>query len=67
MVKTKQLYVLLALVQCHFATVSFNLWNSKARHDIFALVINFLKDDWQPKHINLDVFEPTIGQTWLKG
>jgi hypothetical protein len=32
---------------------------SKVGHDIFALVINFLKDDWQPKHITLNLFEPT--------
>jgi len=32
---------------------------SKARHDIFALVIKFLGDDWQPKRITLGVFEPT--------
>jgi hypothetical protein len=31
---------------------------SKAGHDIFALVINFLKDDWQPKHITFGLFEP---------
>ncbi len=68
MVKTKQLYVLPALVQCHFTIVSFNLWNSKAKHDIFTLVINFLRDGWQPKHINLGVYEPinTIGQTLAK-
>jgi hypothetical protein len=40
------------------------MWISKAGHDIFALVINFLGDDWQPKHITLGHFEPTytIGQ-----
>ncbi len=54
--KTKELYVLTILIKCHFPTTSFDLWMSKARHDIFALVINFLRDDWQPKHINLGVF-----------
>jgi hypothetical protein len=41
---------------------------SKVRHDIFALVINFLRDDWQPKHITLHVFElPTLlDKLWLK-
>jgi hypothetical protein len=32
---------------------------TKVGHDIFELVINFLKDDWQPKHITLGIFEPT--------
>jgi hypothetical protein len=39
--KTKQLYVLQDVVKCHSGTKSFDLWISKARHDIFALVINF--------------------------
>jgi hypothetical protein len=40
----------------------------KAKLDIFALVINFLRDDWQPKHINLGLYEPidTTGQTLAK-
>jgi hypothetical protein len=40
----------------------------KARLDIFAWVINFLRDDWQPKHINLGLYEliDTIGQTLAK-
>jgi hypothetical protein len=36
---------LLALIKCHSATTNFDLWMSKAGHDIFALVINFLGDD----------------------
>jgi hypothetical protein len=41
---------------------------SKVGHDIFALVINFLGDDWQPKHITLGLFEPThtIRQTLVR-
>ncbi len=46
MEKTKQLYVLPTLVECHSVTTSFDLWMSKVGHDIFALVINFLRDDW---------------------
>jgi hypothetical protein len=39
------------------------MWISKV-----ALVIKFLGDDWQPKHITLGLFEPThtIGQTLAK-
>jgi len=39
--KTKQFYVLPTLVDYHSATASSDLWMSKARHGIFALVINF--------------------------
>jgi hypothetical protein len=30
---------------------------SKGPYDIFALVINFLGKDWQPKHITIKLFE----------
>jgi hypothetical protein len=30
---------------------------SKGGHDIFALVINFLGANWQPKHIIIGLFE----------
>jgi hypothetical protein len=46
MEKTKQLYVLPTLKKCHSTTTSFDLWMSKAGHDIFALVISFLGNDW---------------------
>jgi hypothetical protein len=39
--KTKQLYVLLALIKCYSTNASFDLWMSKATHDIFALEIIF--------------------------
>jgi hypothetical protein len=45
MEKTKQLYVLSTLVECHFPTTSFDLWMLKSGHDIFALVIKFLRID----------------------
>jgi hypothetical protein len=45
MEKTKQLYVLLALVECHSVTTSFDLWMSKVGHDIFALVIKILGEN----------------------
>jgi len=41
--KTKQLYVLATLVECHSIIVSFDLCMLKARHDILTLMINFLK------------------------
>ncbi len=41
---------------------------SKTGHDIFALVINCLKVDWQPKQITFGLFEPINpnGQTLAK-
>jgi hypothetical protein len=43
--KTKQLYVFTNLTNCQFVK-SFDLWMSKAIHDVFALMINiFLSVD----------------------
>ncbi len=58
-------YVCLALVDCFSTTVSFDLWMSKGAYDVFALMINFLSSDWQPKHVTIGLFEvtKTIGQT----
>jgi hypothetical protein len=63
MKKTKQKYVLPKLKQCYFVTTSFDLWMSKGAHDVFALVINFLNEEWQPQHIIIRLFEAneTIG------
>jgi hypothetical protein len=54
--RTKQLYVLLALEKCNFAT-SFDLWMSKNVHNIFALMINFLGTNWQLKNVTFGLFE----------
>jgi len=56
--KTKQLYVLTTLAKCHSAIISVDLCILKVGHDIFALVIKFLKVYWQPKHIALGLSEP---------
>ncbi len=62
--KTNQQYVLPTLANCFFAITSFDLWMSKGAYDVFALVINFLSSDWQPKHVTIGLFEATntIGQ-----
>jgi hypothetical protein len=44
MEKPKQLYVLLALVECDFTIAHFDLWMPKGAHDIFALTINILRE-----------------------
>jgi hypothetical protein len=38
---------------------------SKGAYDIFAVVINFLDESWQPKKVTIGLFEAikTIGQT----
>jgi hypothetical protein len=40
-------------------TTSFDLWMSKSTYDIFALVINFLDENWQPKKLIIGFFEAT--------
>ncbi len=57
--KTKQFYVLSRLVECHSTIISFDFQMSKGAYDVFALVINFLGRDWQPKHIIINLFEAT--------
>jgi hypothetical protein len=34
----------------------------KGAYDVFTLVVNFLEEDWMPKHIIINSFE-TLGQT----
>jgi hypothetical protein len=49
-----------------FSTTSnSDLWMSKGAYDVFALVINFLSIDWQPKHVTIGLFKAIeiIGQT----
>jgi hypothetical protein len=57
--KIKQVHVWPKLINCIYATTSFDLWWSKGVHDIFALVINFLGFDWQPKQVTIGLFETT--------
>jgi hypothetical protein len=51
----------LALAIVVFA--SFNLWTSYGEVDTFALVINFLNDNWVPLHISLGLFK--VNETML--
>ncbi len=66
--KTNQLYVVPILVERSFVTTSFDLWMSKGAYNVFALVTNFLSNDWQPKHVIIGLFEliETIGQALAK-
>ncbi len=51
--------VKLALHNCILTTFTFDLWMSKRVHDIFAIVINFLLNDWKAKHVTIGLFELT--------
>jgi DNA-directed RNA polymerase subunit H (RpoH/RPB5) len=66
--KTNQLYVVLTLAKCYFITTKFDLWMSKGAYNVFALVINFLSNDLQPKHVTINLFEATkiLRQTLVK-
>jgi hypothetical protein len=55
--KTKQQYILPILIECMSTTTSFDLWMSKRAHDFFALIVQFLRLDWMPKHVTIRLFE----------
>ncbi len=40
-------------------TTSFDSWMSKWAHDIYFLVINFLRYDWEIKQMTIGLFEAT--------
>jgi hypothetical protein len=40
-----------------FVTAIFDLCMNKSAFDTFALVINFLTLDWEPKHVTIGLFE----------
>jgi hypothetical protein len=42
-----------------YVSYFFDLWMSKGAYNIFALVINFLDENWQPKKVTIGLFETT--------
>ncbi len=54
--KCMQKYVLPLLADC-ISTTSFDLWTSHGAHDVFALVIQFLRRDQKPKQITIGLFK----------
>jgi hypothetical protein len=48
---------LLVLVKCVSTITSFDLWMFKWASDVFRFVINFLGENWMPKHIIINLFE----------
>jgi len=65
--KTMNHHVLLNLTLTIVVSITFTLWMSRSRVDIFVLVINFLSDNWVPMHITVGLFEvnETIGQSMV--
>lgn len=55
--KTLVKHVQLTSTTCLFVTCTFDLQMSKGVHDIFVIVVNFLDDDQQPKHVTIGLFE----------
>jgi len=55
--KTMFTYVHPTLVDCISATCTFDLWMSKGAHDVFAIVVNFLSNKWEAKHVITELFE----------
>jgi hypothetical protein len=55
--KTMNHHVLPNLAFAIVIYISFNLWMSCDNVDIFALVINFLNDNWVPMHVIFGLFE----------
>jgi hypothetical protein len=45
------------LVEYCSTKTNFDLWMSKKTHNIFVLVINFLRVDWQPTRITMSLFQ----------
>jgi hypothetical protein len=55
--KRQNKHVLSVLVECVSTIASFNLWLFKGAHDVFALVVKFLGNDWMPKHITIGLLK----------
>jgi hypothetical protein len=55
--KTKEKYVIPSLSSCVIYIAIFYLWMSHARHDIFAMVVIFINDVWEPIHVTMGIFE----------
>jgi hypothetical protein len=50
-------YVHPTLTDCISTTCTFDLLMSKGAHDVFIVVVNFLLNKWEAKHITIGLFE----------
>jgi len=55
--KTMDKYVIRSLALWITYIVSFDLWIFRARHDTFAVVANFINDEWERVHITMGILE----------
>ncbi len=56
--QTKDMFIVCIFKSCHSCTILlFDLWMSKDRMNIFAMILNFLNDKWEPCHIIIGFFE----------
>ncbi len=46
-------YVQPTLVGCLFTTYTFDLWMLKGTHNIFVVVVNFIHNDQEAKHVTI--------------
>jgi hypothetical protein len=51
------IYVHPTLADYISATCTFDLWMSKGVHDVFVVVVNFLSNKWEAKHITIRLFD----------
>jgi hypothetical protein len=51
------MYVQPTLANCVSTTCTFDLWMSKGMHDIFAMVVSFISNNWETKHVINGLFE----------
>lgn len=53
------MYVQLALANCVSSSCAFDIWMSKGMHDIFVVVVSFISNNWEAKHVTIGLFEMT--------
>jgi hypothetical protein len=50
-------YVLPSLTTCVTISITFDLWMSTTSFDTFAMVTNFVDNNWVPQHITISLFK----------
>ncbi len=55
--KTMTIYMQPALVDCISTTYIFYLWMSKGTRDVFVVGVNFISNDWEAKHVTIELFQ----------
>jgi len=55
--KTMERYVFPTLVETTTMTITFDLWMSWKGFDTFAIVVNYIKKQWETCHITIRIFE----------